>query len=265
MPTPVEILKDIFTPRPGDSPGLFQASATIISIAAIYLYFTGYVFCYTFYFTFYEVSLESLDLSPQFYMMRSFTALDNALGVGLVVVLVFTVLGYLHGKVPTWITVLVMIAAFPALFYISSSTATRNARENMCAPGNSISLHFKEAAKKDAGSGEKPAGANGDKADSPAQEQAAAPAHAAAKGAHKGHGISLDELAAADEDSTTRKDLEALGEKGKLALLLETKDRILLFRSPGCHVDKGQSVLNGAGHVYTVAQSDLEFSNISVR
>jgi hypothetical protein len=251
-------IKDLFAPKPGESLGLFQASTTIVSIAAIYIYFAGYVYCYAFYFGGYAVTLESLDLSAQFYMVRAFTALNNWEGICLVVVVLAAIMGYLGRKVPTWLTVLVMIAAFPALFHVSYATATRNARLNLCVPQNEVRLHFKESQKKDSAASGKSDQPRAAETGEPDTEKSAAHAPAPT------HAV-LDELAGIGKDSaSTRDDLVALGEQGGLALILETKDRIILIRKPRCDLDKDPPIQQTAAHVYTLSRSDLDFTNVTL-
>jgi len=263
---PLDAIAGIFTPKPGATPGLFQASTTIVSVSAIYLYFAGYVYCYAFYTKYYEITLESLDLSPQFYMMRAFSALNNRFGICLVVVMLLTIIGYVSGKLRTWITLLVLIAAFPALYHISYSTATKNALINLCIPNNSLRLYFKPSDKKDPSPAKKALSSPTPKADEAGQQKAkavASPQPAAKSGAPAAP--SLDDLFGISNESVKPEDLVALGERGELALLLETKDRLVLIRVPDCGSEKGRLFLKSPGHVYTLARSDLGFTDITLK
>lgn len=120
------------------------------------MYFAGYVYCYFYYFNYFQVPLEALDASPQFYWVRAFTALNNRSGIALICLVILTILGYLHRKIPAWIVVIVMIGAFPALFRISYSEATKNAIAKVCHPQNYVRIHFKEDNAKSSDSQAKP-------------------------------------------------------------------------------------------------------------
>lgn len=262
MPQALQQLKDFFVPTSGKTPGLFQASTTIVSISAVYLYFAGYVYCYTYYYRYYAVTLESLDLSAQFYMMRAFTALNNALGICIVLVVLATVAAYLSGRVRASIVVLVMIAAFPGLYHVSYDTAMNNAVHNICMPRNSIRLRFKEPAKKDPGD---MAMVKTHTVREAAPERSAAAGLSGSQSKEPSQGISLNQLFTAGLDIADRKDLMALGDKGELALLLETKDRIVLIRRAQCQSGPGPLSLTTLGQVFTLAKSDLEFTNITLQ
>jgi len=265
MPTPLERIREVLAPQPGHAPGLFQASATIFSISAIYLYFAGYIYCYFYYYKYFGVTLESLDVSPQFYMMRAYTALSNFKGVSMVLVLMFVIAAYLRGWLRTGITVAVLIATFPALFYLSLNTAEYQSRVSLCESSNAIRLHFKESERKIRASSDQTQAAGGKSvpaaSDSsrPSSGNAGSGAPAAKNAPNAGQ-----EQAPDGDDPATMKDLAKLGEAGRLGLLLETKERLVVFRKQTCDSGKnGPSKVDDV-HVYTIERSDIDFTDVSV-
>jgi hypothetical protein len=260
----LDVLKGIFVPKPGEAPGLFQASATIITISTIYLYFAGYVYCYFYYFGFFQVPMETLDASPQFYWIRAFTALDNPFGITLVCLVILTILGYLHQRIPTWVTVIVMIGAFPVLYQISRSEAMSNARWTVCRPPNAVRIHFKEdnakssdAQGKSVHAGVKP----DDSGHSPAQEPQPKTPNGSGVDAKK---LDINEILGLAPDISDPHELVALGENNELFLLLETKDRIVLVREPGCD-GSNPPRLTKAAHVYTLPRASVDLTNLSLQ
>lgn len=235
VPEFLEKLRGFLVPKPGETHSLFQASATVFSIAAVYLYFAGYIFCYFYYFVGFGVTLESLDLSTQFYLMRAYTCLGSFAGVCFVLVMLLIIAAYLKGALRTSVTLLAMLAAFPVLFYISSYRAQMNREASFCNPASTIQFRFKEP-----------------------QEKAQAGTETASEAA--GASQPKNELA---PGVATSRELMALGQSGQLSLLLETKDRIVVFRKPNCHPmgDPGPLIAPKA-EVYTLLRSDVEFSNV---
>jgi hypothetical protein len=234
MPKLLEKLWKVLAPQQGPA-NLFQVSASVLSISAAYLYFAGYVFCYFYYFKGFGVTLESLDLSPQFYLMRAYTCLRSIGGLCLLLVLAVVIILYLKGKLRSGLTLLAMLAAFPLLFYVSYHTAWAERQANFCNPSSTIQFRFKEPA----GEGPAPAAtaptATGDKSPPPETTP----------------------------DAATLRDLITLGEANELSLLLETKDRIIVFKKPDCHLlGANGPTVPPAAHVYTLIRSDLEFTNV---
>jgi hypothetical protein len=240
VPDFLEKLRGFLSPQTGQTPSLFQASATVFSIAAVYLYFAGYLFCYFYYFIGFGVTLESLDLSTQFYLMRAYTCLGSFDGACFLLVMLLVIAAYLRGALRTSITLLAMLAAFPVLFYISFHRARTEHTASFCSPARTIQFRFKESGKA-------------------SDSQAAGPEAMGAAGAGNVQppNVRFPRLA------TTRDQLMALGQAGQLSLLLETKDRIVVFRNPDCHPpgSAGTSI-EPQPEVYTVLRSDLDFSNV---
>jgi hypothetical protein len=243
VPDFLEKLRGFVVPQPGQTPNLFQASATVFSIAAVYLYFAGYLFCYFYYFGNFGVTLESLDLSTQFYLMRAYTCLGSSVGVCFLLVMLLIIAAYLRGRLRTSITLLAMLAAFPALFYISSHRAWTEYQEKICNPANTIEFRFKEKS---------------EKAPQATVSKATAP-DAAAK-TETGNSQPQNEP---PPDVVNPQELMALEQGDKLSLLLETKDRLVVYRKSSCHPfgDAGPFVQPQA-EVYTLLRSDLEFSKV---
>ncbi len=88
-----ERVRRTIAPAAGESPSLLGASSGIIAVSAIYLYFAGYIFSY-FYYQAFGVTLESLDLSPQYYFIRAFTVFQTFAGILLLCVLVAIAYAY---------------------------------------------------------------------------------------------------------------------------------------------------------------------------
>ena len=234
MQTLLEKLRTVLAPQPGQAPNLFQTSATVLSISAVYLYFAGYVFCYFYYYEGFGVTLESLDLSLQFYLMRAYTCLRSISGLCLLLVLAVVITVYLRGMLRGGVMLLAMLAAFPLLFYVSYHTAWAERQANFCNPSSTIQFSFKEPAGK-------------------------SPAFAAVPTVSGDNGSPGKTIS----DAATLQDLTALGDANELSLLLETKDRIIVFKKPDCHLLGADGpVIPPAAHVYTLLRSDLEFTNV---
>lgn len=264
MPAPLDVLKNIFIPKSGESAGLFQASATIITVSTIYLFFTGYVYCYFYYFGFFQVPLEALDASPQFYWIRAFTALDNPFGVLLVCLVILTVLGYLSKRIPTWATVIVMIGAFPALYQISRYEGLVNARWTVCRPPNTVRIHFKPETAKPSDA-KTTSALPGAKPVVSAPTPAAGPGPSAAgAGAADANIPDINDLLGLGPDITAPGDLVGLGEKNELFLLLQTKDRLILVRPQGCDTSNPPH-LTKAARVYQLPREAVDLINLSVQ
>lgn len=241
MPDFLEKLRGFLVPKPGQTPSLFQASATVFSISAVYLYFAGYLFCYFYYSIGFGITLESLDLSTQFYLMRAYTCLGSFDGACFLLVMLLVIAAYLRGTLRTSVTLLAMLAAFPVLFYISLHRARTEHTASFCSPARTIQFRFKEPSGK----------ASDSAAAGPEATAAAAAGNVQPTNAH------FPRLA------TTREQLMALGQAGQLSLLLETKDRIVVFRNPDCHPPgAADTFVEPQPEVYTVLRSDLDFSNV---
>ncbi len=233
MPTFLDRLRTLFAPAPGQTPNLFAASATVLSISAIYLYFAGYIFSYFYYYKGFGVTLESLDLSPQFYFMRAYTCLQTFGGLCLVLLLLLVITSYMGGRLRPGFTLVSMLAAFPLLFYIGHRTASSERDANFCSPSSTIRFRFKEPAPKTSPTGEHAENNN-----------AAADAYSA--------------------DRATPAELVKLGQQDALSLLLETRDRLVLFKKPNCYMlGAGGPRIPPAAHVYTVLRSDVQFTHVT--
>ncbi len=264
MPTPLERIREVFAPEPGHAPGLFQASATIFSISAVYLYFAGYIYCYFYYYKYFGVTLESLDLSPQFYLMRAYTALNNLKGIGLLLVLMLVIASYLRGWLRTGITVTALIAAFPALFYLSWNTAEYQSRVSVCESSNAIRLHFKESEKKIRASPDQTEAAGGKVVPAASVAGRPSPGKAGPEVPAALNAAKASQTDAPDgDDPVTMKDLAKLGDAGQLGLLLETKERLVVFRKQECDDGKNGPSKIDLVHVYTIERSDIDFTDVS--
>ena len=252
----LEKLRSIVVPPPGETHSLFQASAVVFSISTIYLYFAGYIFCYFYYFAGFGVTLESLDLSTQFYLMRAYTCLGSYAGACFLLAVLLIVFAYLRGLLRTSVTLVAMLVAFPVLFYLSSYRAQMEHDAVFCNPVNRIQFRFKgQSEKLPAIENMTPAavGANQAKKDQPERASAAADTTAAIS----------DTKPTKNKDApgvATTGELMALGQSGQLSLLLETKDRIVVFRVTQCQV--GPMWDPTWPEVYTLERSDVEFTNV---
>ena len=84
-------IRRAFMPEERTVPNLLAVSGGIIAIATAYLYFIGFIYSY-FFFGRFGVSLESLDLSSQYYLVHSYSVLGTALGTvvgGFLVVIIY--------------------------------------------------------------------------------------------------------------------------------------------------------------------------------
>jgi hypothetical protein len=207
----------------------------VFSVSAAYLYFAGYIFSYFYYFSHFGVTLESLDLSPQFYLMRAYTCFTSIGGLCLVIVFMLVITTYLRGKLRTSLMLLAMLAAFPLIFYVCYLTAQTEWKTTFCYPSSTIRFQFKEPAKKDSASAATPLAAIGDKSQS--------------------SGVIPDE--------NSSPDLMALEQANELSLLLETKDRIVVFKKPNCYLlGAAGPMIPPAAHVFTLLRSDLKYSDV---
>lgn len=250
MPTLTDKVKAVFAPPPGETLNLFQASATIFPISAIYLYFSGYTFCYFYYYRFFGVTLESLDLSPQFYLIRAYTSLRSLYGLGLLAIVFLAITLYLHGRLRTGITLAVMVAAFPALYFVSYHQAWSEYKATFCNPSSTIRFRFKES-KESSDLAAKPEGA-ADK--NPAGQNASHPNPAAAPVLPP-----QTKPSESADDPASKAGLMQREEEDRISLLLETKDRIVVFLKPSCVFGPEPP----QAHIYTLARADLEFTTVA--
>ena len=196
LENPVSMLKRWLGPSAGETPSLFAASATILSLASIYLYFAGYIFAFFYYGYGFGVTLESLDLSTQYYFMQSYKGLATPIGVLLIAAVIVAVVAYISGRVNRGVMLLVLIGTFPALLAVSGRhEAVKREVAERCHPGlPAIRLHFKTST------------------------------------------ASKADAAGAVASDMANEALAKAGEDGKLFLLLETKDRIVFFEVGDCSV-----------------------------
>jgi|ERR1035441_552339 hypothetical protein len=103
-------------------PSLLTASATLISIAAAYLYFTGWVYAY-FYYKDFGVTLVSLDMPLQYFFVYAYTPLATLWGVCVVLLMAGAVYLYAAKKVGTILLSSALILVFPILFFIARGVA----------------------------------------------------------------------------------------------------------------------------------------------
>ncbi|HEY6445363.1 MAG TPA: hypothetical protein VIY53_02815 [Acidobacteriaceae bacterium] len=203
------------------------------------------------------MTLESLDLSPQFYFLRSYNGLKSPAGLALVGVLTLIMFAYLGRKVRGGIMLVAMLAAFPVLFGVSRAAARHELLLRFCRPSGRIQFALRDDLLKDA------AETSADN-DQSAKSNAAAPAAAPKTEAAMAGARPAQNPAALPSDAKTPQALQALSQAGRLALLLETKDRIIVFAIPNCYPlgPKGPKMVPAA-HVYTLLRSDLKFTNVT--
>ena len=226
-------------PKAGQTPNLFAASSAVLGVAAVYLYFAGYIFCYAFYNRGFGVTLESLDLSPQFYFVRSYTVLATVRGTLVMAVLVVMITAYAGGALRRGLMVLALAAAFPALFYVSTTIGERESGKVQCHAVNTVQFQFNDGDKKEK-EGDKKGKAKGEDKEAAVAETPAA----------------TDDDA--DSDTVTRATLMKLSRGGELSLLLETKDRIVVYKISQCSGPLGAP----DKQVYTLLRDDLDFVSV---
>ena len=208
-----ERARGMIAPATGESPTLLASASGIIAIVALYLYFAGYVFSYFYYQTF-GVTLESLDVSTQYYFVRSFTVFQSAAGVVLLCVVAGIAYGYAIRRIGRAVLLVTLIIAFPLVYHLSAHIGEREAQYKRNHPRAIVRFRF--------------------------------------KGAEKTKPVD----AASDSDSDSKNELLRLGDAEELHLLLETKDRVVVFYQPHNSFSAGTSALK----VYTVLRSELDWS-----
>jgi hypothetical protein len=137
-------LRRVFLPETETATNLLAVSGGIIAVATAYLYFTGFIYSY-FFFDRFGVSLESLDLSSQYFIVHSYTTLATPLGMvvgGLLVVFIYICA---LGKLKRWVLVATLLVTFPILFWLSYWTAVSASQDLRRHPGIAIQLKFKGA------------------------------------------------------------------------------------------------------------------------
>jgi hypothetical protein len=135
-------IRRAFLPEERTVPSLLAVSGGIIAIATAYLYFTGFIYSY-FFFDRFGVSLESLDLSSQYYLVHSYSVLGTAWGTvvgGLLVVIIYLCA---LGKLKQWVLIATLLGTFPILFQLSYRTAVSASEDLRRRPVIEIQLRFK--------------------------------------------------------------------------------------------------------------------------
>jgi hypothetical protein len=230
------VLRSWFVPRNNESAGLLAASSGIIAIAAIYLYFCGYIYSWAFYDRF-GVSLESLDLPSQYYPMHSYLVLmtvPGAMVFGATAMLAYV---YAHGWVKRWFLLLALILALPALAMVSLRVAREKQALERQRPTTYVQFRFKhEDAQSPLKSASMPDGVD--------QKVIKTNTH-------------MDTAASPRSDDNP---LEQLANKNELHLLVETKDRLVLYYQPP-PIPLLPDVLP-AMQVYTVLRENLAWSMV---
>jgi hypothetical protein len=221
MATLITRLRNAVHPPEGERANLFSAATIVLSVAAVYLYFAGYIYCF-FYYQGFGITLESLDLSLQYFFMRAFDPMKTLFGILLLAVFILALRWYMARGLRRGLMVLVILATFPALFFVSRQSARSAVRRDRCYPSKTIQFRFRDLKK------EAPI-----TADSPAPSRAG-------------------------PDPLTLDDLTKAGDAGQLFLLFETKDRLVMYERPPCGMIQPDDV--PAVHVYTLLRSDLSFS-----
>lgn len=219
-------LRRAVVPETTEGPGLLSIASGVISIAAIYLYFAGYIYC-LFYYRGFGVTLESLDLSTQYFFVHSYPVLSTGWGLALLIVFGLVIYCFAAGLVRRWLLVVCMIGAFPAIYYISYGTAREEVASKRASPTSFVRFRFKsDAAKGSAADGGTGNGATGN-----------------------------------GEFSTEQ--LVKMGDANELFLLLETKDRIVVFYQPPSPLPG--LALTSAVQVYTLLRSDLKWAVVTTQ
>ena len=214
-----ERVREVIAPTPGESKSLLAVATGVMSIAAVYLYFTGYMFA-LFYYRGFGVTLESLDVSTQYFFVSSYTVFRTAPGIVVFCVMALIVFGYASGFLRQWLLVGCLIGAFPLLFHTSYGVARRDVADKRGHPEAFVKFRFK--------------------------------AEDAKGGAEK-----------VKDGGFSSQELTELGDQEQLFLLLETKDRIIVFHQPA-------SSFMPAGvtppvEVYTLLRSDLKWSVVTTQ
>lgn len=200
----------------GRLPNPVAASAAVISIFGVYVYFAGWVYTY-FYYKDFGVSLTSFDIPVQYFFVHSYTVLASRSGIALVCALLVVAYLYAARKLRRLGLILTMVAAFPALFVTAKSVAHAESQETRTNPKLPVRLAFKDPA------------------------------------------AATLSLAAVSRDSAAppAPDIFALNASERLHLLLETKDRVVVFYQPA-PIGGAQSVM----YVFSITRSDLAWSMV---
>ena len=221
-------LRGIIAPPPGEAKSLLAVATGVMSIAAVYLYFTGYMFA-LFYYKGFGLTLESLDVSTQYFFVSSYTVFQTVPGMIVFGVMALIVFGYAAGVLRQWLLVVCLVAMFPVLFHISYSVARRDVADERSHPEAFVKFRFK------------------------AEDAAKVPVSPAVN----------PSLISPPKETMTSEKLTELGDNEQLDLLLETKDRIIVFYQP-----VSSFLPTGATppvQVYTLLRSDLKWSVVTTQ
>lgn len=173
-----------------------------------------------FYYKDFGVSLLSLDMPLQYFFTYSYTVLDTGRGVTLVVLLLGAIYMYAAKRLSSAGMIGLLVAAFPLLFLAARSVSHLESVRTRVAADFPVRLLFKN------------------------------PEHARST-------RSADPAASA---SPPLPELIDLSKDEKLHLLLETKDRLIVFYQPSPIADS-----ISAAYVYSLMRSDLEWSMVVVQ
>jgi hypothetical protein len=135
-------IRRAFLPEESRASNLLAVSGGIIAIATAYLYFVGFIYSY-FFFDRFGVSLESLGLSSQYYLVHSYSVLGTAWGTAVGAVLVVIIYIGALGKLRPWVLVATLLSTFPILFWLSYRTAVSAAENLRRHPVIEIQFKFK--------------------------------------------------------------------------------------------------------------------------
>ncbi|MGA2739747.1 MAG: hypothetical protein ABSG65_20185 [Bryobacteraceae bacterium] len=201
-------------------PGLLGAAAAALSVVGVYDYFTGWVYAY-FYYKDFGVSLLSLDMPLQYFFTYSYTVVNTGRGATLIVVLLGAVYMYAVKRLGISGLIGLLIVAFPLLFLAARSVSHIESARTRTLRAIPVRLLFKNP------------------------EQARF-----AKAADK----------ATASTSLSDPELLDVNKRGNLNLLLETRDRLIVFYQP--------SSLGGSmpeAYVFSLMRSDLQWSMVIAR
>ena len=100
----------------------------VILVIAVYAYFVGWTYAFYFY-SYFGLSLNAIDIPFYFFIIYSYNIFYNY--IALLIIVVTVVLIYLLTTIYAnkWLLMLVLVALFPALFYMSYKVAVKDAEE----------------------------------------------------------------------------------------------------------------------------------------
>jgi hypothetical protein len=206
-------------------PNLLTAAPAIISVVVAYLYFAGWVFDY-FYYGDFGVGLLSFDMPFQYFIVSSYTVFSSTPGAVFMSILLLILFLYATKWLSRLVLVASLIITFPILFLTARAVAHRVAEDVRVSPKTIVHISFKN-----------PEAAGNSAIDSGVRPTAS-----------RANAATIPKLLDLDKEE-------------QLHLLVETKDRIVVYYQPASIV---ADVLSNV-YIYSIMRSDLQWSMVSAQ